>query len=164
MREGPFVPDPAFARGASRLSDLTLCEVRLQLDGRFPWLVLIPRRPGLRELEDLGDGDRAAFTAEIVLAGVAVKAMGAAMGRPVEKLNIGMLGNITPQLHAHVVGRRPDDPAWPGPVWGHGAALAYDGATEAAMRGAALSVLSTSQANGPPEAAGTCPPAPGAAL
>lgn len=142
MPEGSFVPDPAFARGASRLVDLTLCEVRLQLDQRFPWLVLIPRRPGLRELEDLRDEDRAAFMAEIVRAGAAVRAMGAAMGRPVEKLNIGMLGNITPQLHAHVVGRRADDPAWPGPVWGQGAALAYDGETEAAMRGAALGVLS----------------------
>lgn len=139
---GPFIRDPAFARGASPLIDLTLCEVWLQADSRFPWLVLIPRRPGLRELEDLTDADRAAFTAEIVRAGAAVRAMGAAMGRPVEKLNIGMLGNITPQLHAHVVGRRADDPAWPGPVWGQGGAVAYDQTTEAAMRGVALGALS----------------------
>jgi diadenosine tetraphosphate (Ap4A) HIT family hydrolase len=51
--------------------------------------------------------------------------MGQALGRPVEKLNVGLLGNITPQLHAHVVGRRADDAAWPGPVWGVGEAAAY---------------------------------------
>jgi diadenosine tetraphosphate (Ap4A) HIT family hydrolase len=147
---GLFVSDPAFARGASWLIDLTLSEVRLQQDRRFPWLVLIPRRPGLRELEDLTGEERATFTAEIVLAGAALRAMGAAMGRAVEKLNIGLLGNITPQLHAHVVGRRADDPAWPGPVWGHGEALAYDRPTEAIIRRAALDVLGPLQANGPP--------------
>jgi diadenosine tetraphosphate (Ap4A) HIT family hydrolase len=43
----------------------------------------------------------------------------------VEKLNVGALGNVTPQLHVHVVGRRADDGAWPGPVWGFGAAEPY---------------------------------------
>lgn len=55
-------------------------------------------------------------------AGNAVRALGAALGLAVEKLNVGALGNITPQLHVHVVGRRSDDPAWPGPVWGFGEA------------------------------------------
>jgi len=136
-----FVLDPAFAASAAPLISLTLCEARLQKDRRFPWLVLIPRRANARELEDLTGEDRARFMAEIILAGAAVRAMGAAMGRPVEKLNIGLLGNITPQLHAHVVGRRPDDPAWPGPVWGHGEAVDHDDAAEATLRDAALSVL-----------------------
>ena len=35
-----------------------------------------------------------------------------------DKINIGMLGNVVSQLHIHVVVRRRDDPAWPGPVWG----------------------------------------------
>jgi diadenosine tetraphosphate (Ap4A) HIT family hydrolase len=69
-----------------------------------------------------------------VLAGQAVRALGAATGFAVEKLNIGALGNVTPQLHVHVVGRRAGDPAWPGPVWGVGVAEAYgDAALEAAM-------------------------------
>jgi len=152
MGREAFTADSAFARGAAPLIQLPLCEARLQRDQRFPWLVLIPRRAGLSELEDLTADDRATFLAEMVLAGAAVRAMGAAMGRPVEKLNIGLLGNITPQLHAHVVGRRADDSAWPGPVWGQGEALPYDPATEASVRDAALSVLRTSQPNGPPGA------------
>ena len=41
---------------------------------------------------------------------------------PVEKLNIAALGNVTPQLHVHIIGRRRDDAAWPDPVWGKGVA------------------------------------------
>jgi diadenosine tetraphosphate (Ap4A) HIT family hydrolase len=116
-----FALDPAFDTGSAALVSLPLCEVRLQLDARFPWLILIPRRTGLREVEDLAAADRAGLMEEIVAAGHAVRAMGKALDRPVAKLNVGALGNVTPQLHVHVVGRRPDDSAWPGPVWGAGA-------------------------------------------
>jgi diadenosine tetraphosphate (Ap4A) HIT family hydrolase len=44
---------------------------------------------------------------------------------PCDKINIGALGNIVRQLHVHVVARRVGDAAWPGPVWGHGAAVPY---------------------------------------
>lgn len=57
---------------------------------------------------------------EAVAAGAAVGAVGQALGRPTEKLNLGALGNVVSQLHVHLVGRRRDDPAWPGPVWGFG--------------------------------------------
>ncbi|HEY4589686.1 MAG TPA: HIT domain-containing protein, partial [Thermoanaerobaculia bacterium] len=42
-----------------------------------------------------------------------------------DKLNVGALGNVVPQLHVHVVARTVGDPAWPGPVWGSGAAEPY---------------------------------------
>jgi diadenosine tetraphosphate (Ap4A) HIT family hydrolase len=120
-----FRLDAAFVSTSVAIGELGLCHVRLQGDARFPWIVLIPRLYGAREMEDLAEPDRVGLMAEIVAAGAAVRALGAALGRPVVKLNVGQLGNITPQLHVHVVGRRPDDPAWPGPVWGHGAAEAY---------------------------------------
>jgi diadenosine tetraphosphate (Ap4A) HIT family hydrolase len=136
-----FVLDPAFAAGSRDLARLSLCDVRLQLDARFPWLLLIPRGAGASELEDLDPADRARLGDELVLAGRAVRAMGEALGRPVAKLNIGLLGNITPQLHAHVVGRRPDDPAWPGPVWSFGAAEPYSADALTVACEAALSAL-----------------------
>ena len=34
-----------------------------------------------------------------------------------DKLNIGALGNIVPQLHIHVVARYKNDLAWPHGVW-----------------------------------------------
>jgi len=34
-----------------------------------------------------------------------------------EKLNVASIGNQVRQMHVHLVGRSPADPAWPGTVW-----------------------------------------------
>lgn len=136
-----FVIDPAFAVGAEPLFSLELSDVWLQRDARYPWLILIPRVVGALELEDLSSENRACLAEEVVLAGIAVRAIGAALGRAVAKLNIGALGNVTPQLHVHVVGRRHDDTAWPDPVWGKGPATSYEPAAFEAARAAARGVL-----------------------
>lgn len=136
-----FELHPAFAPTSHALGDLALCHARLQGDVRFPWLVLIPRIAGARELEDLSPDRRARLMGEIVLAGHAARAAGQALGLPVTKLNVGQLGNLTPQLHVHVVGRRADDPAWPGPVWGAGEAQAYEAAALRAAIEAARAAL-----------------------
>ncbi|MCR5873758.1 HIT domain-containing protein [Phenylobacterium sp. J426] len=120
-----FKLDPAFEATSEPLVELDLCHARLQDDARYPWIVLIPRRATIRELDQLSADDRARLMEEMVLAGAAVRRIGHELARPVEKLNIGQLGNVTPQLHVHVVGRRADDPAWPGPVWGNGEARRY---------------------------------------
>jgi diadenosine tetraphosphate (Ap4A) HIT family hydrolase len=136
-----FALDPAFAATSEPLGELGLCHARLQADARFPWIVLLPRVAGARELEDLDHAQRLALMDEILAAGRAVRAIGEALGRPVAKLNVGQLGNVTPQLHVHVVGRRPDDAAWPGPVWGCGAAEAYGAEALATAIAAAREVL-----------------------
>ncbi len=105
--------------------DWPLCQLRLQDDARFPWLILIPRRAGLTELEDLTAAERAGLMEEVVRAGETVRMLGETAKRPVQKLNVAALGNVTAQLHVHVVGRRHDDGLWPDPVWGRGAALPY---------------------------------------
>ncbi len=113
-----FVLDPRLEASCAFVAELPLCHVRLQDDRRWPWLVLIPRQADRRELEDLPTEDRARLMEEGIAAGRAVRALADAAGRPLAKLNVGALGNIVPQLHLHVVGRRADDVAWPGPVWG----------------------------------------------
>ena len=136
-----FVLDPRIADASVPVTVLALCEVRLQDDARWPWLVLIPRRPGLVEIDDLPAEDRGRLLEEAVRAGEAVRAVGRAAGRPVGKVNIGALGNVVPQLHLHVVGRRADDPAWPGPVWGAGRPEPYPpGAREQAQAAAAAAL------------------------
>jgi diadenosine tetraphosphate (Ap4A) HIT family hydrolase len=137
----PFILSPDFLETSTTLAALGLSEARLQTEARWPWIVLIPREVGAREIADLSVEDRARLMEEITLAGRAVHAIGEALGRPVEKLNVGLLGNITPQLHAHIVGRRADDPAWPGPVWGVGEAVPYaPDALETALRAARQSL------------------------
>ncbi len=136
-----FAVSAAILRTSEPLLSLTLSEARLQADARWPWVLLIPRRAGAKEIEHLSSADRAVLMEEAALAGAAVRAIGSALGRPVEKLNLGALGNITPQLHLHVVGRRADDAAWPGPVWGVGTTLAYDAVALERAREAAIGVL-----------------------
>jgi diadenosine tetraphosphate (Ap4A) HIT family hydrolase len=135
-----FEIDPAFLAASEAVGDLALCHVRLQSDARFPWLILIPRVAAVRELEDLARGERDVLMEEILRAGPAVRAAAAALGRPAQKLNVAQLGNVTPQLHIHVIARRSDDAAWPAPVWGVGVAEAYApdalDAAMAAVRGA----------------------------
>jgi len=116
---------PAFEAGSVAVADWPLCHVRLQDDARFPWLILIPRLAGAVELEDLSPTDRALLMEEAVRAGTLVRALGESAGRPVEKLNLGAIGNVTAQLHVHIVGRRRDDGLWPDPVWGRGEAVRY---------------------------------------
>ena len=117
-----FRADPAFEPGSVAVTDWPLCQVRLQDDARFPWLILIPRRIGLTELDQLEPSDLNLLMAEVLRAGDTVRALGRMIDRPVEKLNVAALGNVTAQLHVHVVGRRLDDPVWPDPVWGRGVA------------------------------------------
>ena len=123
---GAFVVDPAFAAGSVHAADWPLCQVRLQDDARFPWLILIPRVAGAVELDDLSSADRAVLMEETVRAGAIVRALGQAAGRPIDRLNIAALGNVTAQLHVHIVGRRRDDGLWPDPVWGRPGAVRYE--------------------------------------
>lgn len=120
MTDAPFEIDPRLLANSVSLSPLALSEVRLMDDDRFPWLVLIPRVAGASEIDDLDADQRATLMIEIVAAGDKVRALGDALGRPVEKLNTAALGNVTAQLHIHIVGRRRDDPLWPDPIWGRG--------------------------------------------
>ncbi len=136
-----FEIDPAFLATSHPLGDLALSHARLQADARFPWIILIPRLAGARELEDLTPGEREILMDEILRAGAAVRAVADALGRPAVKLNVGQLGNVTPQLHVHLIARRPDDAAWPSPVWGVGVAETYaDTALGSAMTAARVAL------------------------
>jgi diadenosine tetraphosphate (Ap4A) HIT family hydrolase len=122
-----WTPDPAFEAGSVFVADLPLCQVRLQDDARWPWLILLPRIPGLTELTDLDRRDRERLMDEVVRASEALHELADELGRPIDKLNSAALGNVTAQLHVHVIGRRRDDEAWPRPVWNEGVARPWGG-------------------------------------
>ena len=128
-----FKADAAFEAGSVFAVDWPLCQVRLQDDARFPWLILLPRVDGAVELDDLTPPQRAALMEEVVRAGEVVRALGLAAGRPIDKLNTAALGNVTRQLHVHVVGRRRDDGLWPDPIWGRPGALPLPEGDRAAL-------------------------------
>lgn len=117
-----FVVDPRLEADSVFIADGPLSQLRLMDDARFPWLVLVPRVPGATEWIDLDGASQRLLLAEINQAGALLRQH---FG-PIDKLNIGALGNIVRQLHVHVVGRREGDAAWPGPVWGAGTRRSYD--------------------------------------
>lgn len=103
------------------VQDLTLSRLLVMRDARFAWAILVPRVPGLTELHQLPAADRDQLMQEVTAVASALA------GLPgITKINHGALGNLVPQFHWHVVARHPGDAAWPGPVWGSGAAAAPD--------------------------------------
>ena len=126
--EAQFELDPRLAADTAFVADWRLCRVLLMDDARFAWLILVPRRVHAVELDDLTSADQAILLSEINRAMDSLRAVS-----PCDKLNVGALGNIVRQLHVHVVARREDDAAWPGPVWGHAPAQPYGHAQQDAL-------------------------------
>jgi diadenosine tetraphosphate (Ap4A) HIT family hydrolase len=121
--ESPWSLHPQLAADTVPVGDLALSRVLLANDANYPWLILVPRRPGITELIDLTEADRRQFMTETDAAARLLKSITAC-----EKLNVAALGNVVAQLHVHVIGRRHSDQAWPKPVWGAVPATAYDSA------------------------------------
>jgi len=115
QQSAAFALDPRLAADTHRVGDLALSRVLLFDDARFPWLVLVPRQPGLRDLIDLPHDDQHQLLDEINLCAHVLHAL----DRP-DKLNIAALGNVVAQLHVHVIARYESDAAWPRPVWNVG--------------------------------------------
>ena len=103
------------------IGDLPLCRVLVIKDAHYPWLLLVPRRPEIIEIIDLGEVEQAQLMTEISRVARALKDI-----TKCEKLNIAALGNMVPQLHVHLIARRSSDAAWPRPVWGVVPPLAHD--------------------------------------
>ena len=121
-----FALHPQLAADGLFLVDWPLTQVLRMNDAAYPWLILVPRLTDAREIIDLSAADRVRLMDEIAWASQALKDL----QRP-DKINVGALGNMVPQLHIHVLGRFKDDPAWPKPVWGHAAPIRF-GAADAA--------------------------------
>lgn len=117
-----FLLDERLVADTHPIGDLPLSRLLLMDDVRFPWLILVPRIAGARELIDLDETDRQTLLTEVCEVGRAFEAL-----LHPDKLNIGALGNVVAQLHVHVIARRVTDAAWPKPVWGcAGEPMPYD--------------------------------------
>jgi len=136
MTDATFVLDRRLAADTRLVGDFELSRVLLMDDARFPWLILVPRQAGLRELIELPRAQQHIVLDEINRSAHVLHAL----HRP-DKLNIAALGNVVAQLHVHVVARHTADAAWPRPVWGVGEREPYApdaGATRLAALRAAL--------------------------
>ena len=125
-----FVLDPRLQADTHLVGEMPLSRLLLMDDARFPWLILVPRIAGARELIDLDHNDRGVLMDEVSATGRALEHL----LRP-DKLNVAALGNVVSQLHVHVIARFATDAAWPQPVWAFGERVRYASAdAEARIR------------------------------
>ena len=78
-------------------------------------MLLIPRVADLTDFHQLNHSQQQQLMQEIALADQALRAV----FPQVKKVNQGFLSMVVEQFHWHLVGRYPQDPLWPRPVWGN---------------------------------------------
>ena len=131
-----FALHPRLMADTAFIADWELSRVLLMNDARYPWIVLVPRRADLTELFDLDAAERGVLMAETARASERLKDWAKA-----DKINVGAIGNLVPQLHVHVVARKIGDEAWPAPVWGRGKPVPYTADALARLTDALRTVL-----------------------
>ena len=120
MDANTFEIDSQLKQTSYPLVSLSVCDLRLVDDQRWPWLLIIPRVPHAVELIDLSPDLRSGVWLEIDHVARVMRDQFSP-----HKLNIAALGNQVRQLHIHCIARFPDDDAWPNPVWGVGESIPY---------------------------------------
>lgn len=109
-----FELHPQLAKDTDVIGHFPLCVALLHKDAAVPWVILVPKKANLKELHHLPMHEQQQFLLESQAVNQALEAL----FQP-DKLNLGALGNMVPQLHIHHIARFQDDIAWPGPVWGN---------------------------------------------
>jgi diadenosine tetraphosphate (Ap4A) HIT family hydrolase len=116
----PVSLHPQLQKDGIVMGDFPLSRLLLLNDARYPWFVLVPRRPKITEIYQLSEADQLQLLRESSqLSRFLMEGFNG------DKLNIGALGNLVPQLHIHHIVRYRSDEAWPGPVWGVGTAVPF---------------------------------------
>lgn len=108
----PFSIDSRIASTCFELGDWPLCRVFLKNNANYPWFILVPRQAHVQEIDELPQALQHTLIEEISRLSQLVKQQ----FKP-NKLNIGTLGNIVPQLHIHVIARFTHDLLWPHGIW-----------------------------------------------
>ncbi|RXJ74755.1 HIT family protein [Veronia nyctiphanis] len=105
---------PRLAADTTEVGDLSLCKVLISKENIGPWLILVPKLPDIKEIHHLSPQQQATLIQESSSVAALLEA-----DTEADKINIGALGNMVPQLHIHHIARFTTDVAWPGPVWGN---------------------------------------------
>ncbi|EOW2076850.1 HIT domain-containing protein [Vibrio mimicus] len=108
-----FELHPQLKKDTDVIGHFPLCVALLHKDSAVPWIILVPQKPNLRELHHLPMNEQQQFLVESQIVCQTLESLFSP-----DKLNMGALGNMVPQLHIHHIARFTHDMAWPGPVWG----------------------------------------------
>lgn len=86
------------------IADLRVSRVGLYDDARFPGRLIVSLNEHVEHFDQADPDVMAAFIADLQVASVVLRKMG-----DVDRVNIAVLGNKDPHLHAHVIPRRVTD-------------------------------------------------------
>ena len=98
------------------IANMPLSIALLENNKQNPWIILVPKISNAVEIIDLSTAQQHALLNEINIFSKILKQQFNA-----DKLNIAALGNVTPQLHIHVIARYKDsnkDQHFPKPLFG----------------------------------------------
>ncbi|GHA48552.1 HIT domain-containing protein [Photobacterium aphoticum] len=109
-----FTLHPRLAADTTVLGNFPLCQVLLSKEALGPWLILVPRKADLKEIHHLPFEEQCQLMRESSAVAALLE-----NDYQADKINVGALGNLVPQLHVHHIARFQTDIAWPGPVWGN---------------------------------------------
>ncbi|MEZ8193649.1 HIT domain-containing protein [Vibrio cortegadensis] len=109
-----FILHPQLAKDTTVIGHFPLCIALLHKDNAVPWVILVPKRNELKELHHLPMNEQQQFLVESQTINQTLEVLFTP-----DKINLGALGNMVPQLHIHHIARFISDVAWPGPVWGN---------------------------------------------
>ncbi len=116
-----FELHPRLAASSFEIGNIAGCRLLLKNNSLFPWLLLVPEVA--ESIEDLHQLEPNHYW-EVMAAVRRISEFVSAHFEP-EKLNVACIGNQVRQMHIHIVGRSPADPAWPGTVWAHDGSEPY---------------------------------------
>lgn len=108
-----FEIHPQLEKDLHYMKTLELSRLYLLPDSDNPWVVLVPEVSHITEWHELSEEQQLKLCREIDLMSRMLKEKFSP-----DKINIGALGNMVPQLHIHIIARFKDDKAWPGSIWG----------------------------------------------
>lgn len=108
-----FELHPRLEQDLTSVGNLPLSHVMLYPSTSNPWVVLVPKVLEAKEWHHLTEAQQSLLCREISQ----VSKWMESEFQP-DKINVGALGNMVPQLHIHVVCRYKTDTSWPGAIWG----------------------------------------------
>jgi diadenosine tetraphosphate (Ap4A) HIT family hydrolase len=106
-----FVIDSRLSSTCYKIAQTNISTILLSRNSLVTWFIIVPKTDKTEWFElglefQMGLNQQTNQLSKILINDLKV-----------DKINFAALGNVVPQLHLHVIGRRKDDAFWPNVVW-----------------------------------------------
>lgn len=116
----PFRLHPQLGQDCITIGRFELCRLLMMNDSLYPWFILVPEKPDVTEIYQLSGDDQIQLIEESSFLAKNLSELFLA-----DKMNIGAIGNLVPQLHIHHIVRYKTDKVWPAAIWGKSERIPY---------------------------------------